>query len=229
MFRQLVYVHWKAVRWILLPLCLAAFTLPLLSVQGLGALPPGTERIWLRTSWLLDSHVVFGPIFPALAVVAGSMLAVTAWGWDHQSGHVYALSLPISRWRYVLLKMGAGALLLGGVVALFALGALLAAASATLPPGFQAYPGALALRFLLATVVVYAFVFALAAATVRTVTILVSVLAVLLVAAILLNDALTGTVPGIQDYTLLERLLSASVTRVGPFRVLAGNWMLIGV
>ncbi|NIQ56152.1 MAG: hypothetical protein GWN71_23100, partial [Gammaproteobacteria bacterium] len=54
MFRQMLYVDWKATRLALLPFVVAAFALPLLSVQG-GVVPgdvPGRYRASMILSQL---------------------------------------------------------------------------------------------------------------------------------------------------------------------------------
>ena len=44
MARQILYLHWKAIRLGLLPLVIAAFGLPLLTIQGL-ARPEGLTEV----------------------------------------------------------------------------------------------------------------------------------------------------------------------------------------
>ena len=110
MYRPMLYLHWKQVRWGLLPFAFAAYALPLLAVQGLGT-APGMEATTLEAYRIVGGFQVWLPVFPLLAAAVGMTLALSAWNWDHQLKHVYALSLPISRWRYAALKMGAGATL----------------------------------------------------------------------------------------------------------------------
>lgn len=220
MYQPMLFVHWKQVRHLLLLFVVAAFGLPLLAVQGLGVVPGsvGAAGVYALaaapTPWL--------PLFPALAGVVGVTLALTAWSWDHRLGHVYALSLPVARWEYALLKMSAGIVL--GLLPTSALwlGAHLAAASVTLPAGLNAYPNQLAFRFFLAMVLAYALFFALGSGTTRTTMRILIVVLGLLVAVQLVPGALGGS-------TLLQLGTDWLVDRGGPLEVFTGSWTLIDV
>lgn len=224
MFAQMLKLHWKAGRWVMAPLVLLCLGLPiaavLLSRRGLGTgMFSSYDLLVLLSLWT--------PLFPFLAAFTGIVVALTAWTWDHSRGHVYALSLPLRRWEYVLLKMSAGALLLLLPVAALWIGALIAAAQ-PLPDGLHAYVLAFGLRFLLAALLMYALMFALAAGTVRTASLLaVGVVLFVLFGTVLVeaaNNALGLHVPLPLD------LLDAALTRwPGPFSVYGGNWMLIDV
>jgi hypothetical protein len=229
MARQILYLHWKAVRMGLLPLVIAAFGLPLLVVQGM-ARPEGVEDGFYASQILAQvGQTVL--MLPSLAAAVGVTLALTTWSWDHQGRHVYALSLPIPRWRYALVKFGAGALLaLVPTVALL-LGGLVAAASLDLPPLLHAYPVAVTARFLLATLVIFAIVFAFAAGSVRTTVILLTIWVTLLVTGSLLFDfaaVLLGR-PGLAEVDVTEQIMRLMTSTAGPFHILAGNWALIDV
>ena len=63
MYRQLLYIHWKQIRFVLVPFVIAAFGLPLLSVQGLGA-PSGMEGVSLQAYRIVDQFNVWLPFFP---------------------------------------------------------------------------------------------------------------------------------------------------------------------
>ena len=76
---------------------------------------------------------------PRLLVV-GAVFALNAWNGDHRAGHIYALALPMARWKYVLWKMGAGTLLLLVPVAFLSVGSLVAVGSLDLAEGLRAYP-----------------------------------------------------------------------------------------
>lgn len=227
MFRQILYTQWKSGRVGLLALALGAFVLPLVSVQGLGA--GAAELETMRIAWILQAHGTWGPVFPAAAVLVGTVLAMNAWSWDHEGDHVYALSLPVARWKWALLKMGAGLVLLLVPVAAFGVGAGAAAAAVELPEGLRAYPAALGLRFLLAGLVSYGLIFALASGTVRTVVALLAAVSVGLIVLMLLSDPLAHLVPGLDQWTLPARVYSALVSWPGPFEVYLGNWMLVDV
>jgi hypothetical protein len=228
MARQMLFVHWKAVRWGLLPLLLAAFALPLLSVQGLGGggSAPDADLFGYR---LMEMGAVWRPVFPLLAAAVGTVLALSAWVWDHHTGHVYALSLPVARWRYASLKFGTGAAFMLLPVGAFAAGAALATASVELPAGLVAYPGTLTLRFLAATLTVYGLFFAMASGTIRTVAI---VLAVGIGTLVFGNQALgfvAQFVPGMDAEAVTTAVLRSITAWPSPFRIFTGNWMLFDV
>jgi hypothetical protein len=229
MTRQILYLHWKAVRLGLLPLVIAAFGLPLLTIQGL-ARPEGlTDGFYTEALLeLMGSRLFF---FPALAAIIGVTLALSSWSWDHETKHVYALSLPIARWRYAVLKFGAGALLaLLPAVALLA-GAVAASSSLSLPPLLHAYPVAVAVRFFFATLLVYAILFALAAGSIRTTVILLTAAIVALVGGNLVID-LVGSLagrPDIAGFNFTDWLFERLTGWPGPFYILTGNWAFIDV
>lgn len=228
MFRQILYVHWRAVRLPLLPFAVAAFGLPLLSVQGLGGMTAGAASPLSEAWFVFDVLQFWLPAFPALAAANGTVIGFSAWMWDLRGEHAYALSLPISRARYALLKMGAGALLLGVPAIAFAVGALAATASVSLPEGLHAYPLLLTTRFVLAMLLTYALLFALASGNMRNTMIVVTVLGVGVVLADLTADWLVE-LNQLEGWSLTQWLLERLVRWPGPFEVFSGNWMLIDV
>lgn len=228
MVQPMLFLHWKQVRFALLPLALAAYALPLLAVQGLGSVP-GLQGPGLEAYRIVHTYAVWLPAFPLLAAGIGVTLALSSWNWDHQLGHVYALSLPISRWRYAARKMAAGAVLaLMPAAALWA-GAHVAVASITLPAGLHAYPDQLAIRFLAATLVAYALLFAMAAGTIRTTLWVLAGVAGLLVVDVVATEWLFPWMGILRDHNLATWLYHLLSTTPGPFQVFTGNWTLIDV
>lgn len=225
MYQPILFVHWKQVRLALLPFILCSFGLPLLSVQGLGG---GLAEPW-DAYRALNAAELWLPLYPVLAAAIGTTLALSAWNWDHQLKHVYALSLPLHRWQYVLLKMGGGmALALAPAFAFWA-GAHLAVAFVSLPPGLNTYPNELALRFFLAIVVSYAILFAAGAGTARTTIIILTGFVVLLFTLGMINDLAVGMFPELEHLDLGTWVLTGMVESPGPFSVFTGNWSLIDV
>ena len=110
MYRSMLFLHWKQIRLALIPFAMVAFGLPLMAIEGLGT-PPGMESTSLRAYQFMNGFQDWLPMFPALAVAIGVTLALSAWNWDHQLKHVYALSLPLNRWEYTTAKFVAGAAL----------------------------------------------------------------------------------------------------------------------
>lgn len=228
MYQPMLFVHWKQVRHVLVPFVVAAFALPLIAVQGLGT-PVGADAASAEAYQYVTGYQLWLPLFPMLAGSIGVLLAISAWNWDHKLGHVYALSLPLTRWEYVLLKMGAGIVLGLAPTVAFWLGSHAAAASISLPVGLNAYPNQLALRFFFGMLMAYAFFFALGAGTVRTTIWVVSGIFVALVAAELLGDLAVLYFSDLQGMSFLELATDWLVEAGGPFEVFVGNWTLIDV
>ena len=218
MFQQILLTQWRWGRTAVLFLALAGFAIPMLTVQSLG--DPTITR-W-RVAEALSDVQRWGLLFPLLAGGTGLFLALIAWGPDHTGRHVYALSLPLPRWHYALLRFGAGGVLLAIVTGGVLLGALVSVATASLPQGLQGYPFALALRFALAGFLAYAAFFAVTAGTNRTAGYILAGLSGLILAQVILSAAGTET-----DFLfwILERVFLWP----GPFEVFTGRWMLIDV
>ncbi len=228
MVHPMLLVHWKQARLLLIPFVVAAFGLPLLLVQGFGA-TAADQSVSLDAYRMLAAYQVWLPYFPLLAGSIGAVIALTAWNWDHRYGHVYALSLPVARWEYAMLKMGAGAALVLLPAAGLWLGAHLASASVTLPEGLRAYPNHLAFRFFLASLVAYAVFFALASGTIRTTIWIVSAVLAVLLGAGLIDTALAYYVPALDNTRLVFSLTGWLLRAGGPLGVFTGNWALIDV
>jgi hypothetical protein len=228
MYQPMLFLHWKQVRFGLLPLILAAYALPLLAVQGLGA-GLGMEGASLEAYRVVSTSSLWLPAFPLLATAIGVTLALSSWNWDHQLGHVYALSLPVSRMRYAVLKMGAGAVLALLPALAFWIGAHVAVASIALPPGLHAYPDQLTIRFLAATLVAYALLFAMAAGTVRTTVWLLIGVGATLVLSVVLSQWVFPRFGVLHDTNLVAWLIRVLSRTPGPFQVFTGNWTLIDV
>lgn len=149
-------------------------------------------------------------------------MAISAWAPDHRGRHVHALSLPIARWRYALLKYLAGLVLLGLPVVGLLAGAGLASLVITLPPGLHTYPLALTLRFALAMAVAYSIFFAVSGATARTAGVILATLA-----AFFAVQMLASAVGIPLDLTLL--VATTIIQWPGPLALFTGQWMLINV
>ena len=226
---QLLFLHWRAARWAMLPFVVAAFGLPLLMVQGLGGTPAAVGGAdWLAFGFL-ETAIRWSPFFPLLAAITGTVLALTAWSWDHGADHVYALSLPLARWRYAGLKFGTGALLSLLPVAALGIGALLAVSAVSVPVGMNAYPGALTLRFLAATLTAYGFLFALASGTIRSTVILISVVLGVLLLGDPLLEALSNFVPGLAGVRFAPWVVETLSSWPSPLQIFTDNWFLFDV
>lgn len=218
MFRMVLLTQWKWTRIALCAAIVAAFALPILSVQSL-AVPSGG---WIDGRRALMVMRSFGAWYAVLAAAAGLAVAVTAWSADHRGRHVYALSLPVPRWRLVTLRFAAGsALLLLPAIALW-LGALAATASIEIPAGLEAFPTALAMRFALASLVAFGLFFAISAGTARTAGWVLGA-----IGGLLLLPLLGGSwdLPA----TLSLEIQTLIFSWPGVLEVFTGSWMLIDV
>lgn len=222
-------VHWKTLRWPLAALAVMAFALPLLAVAPLAAVRRDVSESYAQLWFLSNEADLWLPLFPLLAAAVGSVVALGVWYWDHREGHVYALSLPLERWRYVLLQLGAGAALVAVVAAFLWAGALAASVRLDLPAGLESYPGLLGLRFLLAALLAYALVFALAAGTVTTTLRTLSVAGILVVLLVAVGPLVIDSVPGEGVVRTVEWLSRALTEWPGPFEVFGGSWRLVDV
>ena len=218
MFRVVLYGQWKWSRIVVVLGTIAGFALPILSVQGATSDPTSA----LKPGELLTIVQAWGVLYPILAATIGLLVAIATWAPDHRGRHVLALSLPLPRWRYVLLRFTAGLVLLVPTMLGVCAGALLASATAILPPGLEAYPVALAIRFAFATAVAYAVFFAVSAGTTRTAGVILGIIGAVIVVQILASAA------GIQ-IDLTSPLQAFVLNWPGPLAIFTGRWMLIDV
>ena len=218
MYRVILYSQWKWSRLIVLLGTIAGFALPIISLQGAAA----ADRNPLAAQELLRAVQSWGTLYPVLATTLGLLAAIATWAPDHRGRHIHALSLPLPRWRYVLLRFAAGVTVLVGPIVAVLLGAVLATALATIPPGLQGYPLALALRFALALLVAYAVFFAVSAGTTRTAGIILGVIAAVIVVQIVAGVANV-------ELDLWGKLALVILNWPGPLAVFTGRWMLVDV
>lgn len=218
MFRQILYTQWKWARLPVLVFVLVGFALPLLTAQAFS--PSGSQ--YFGGPFFLSQLQGLGIFYPLLAAAIGLVLALTAWAADHRGRHVYALSLPIPRWHYTLLRFGAGAVLILLPALALWLSALIATSVTKLPPGLQAYPTMLTVRFALAALIAFGALFAVSAGTSRAAGIVLGLLAALVLAQ-LLADMLELKVQ------ILDAVLYRIYIWPGPLEVFTGHWMLFDV
>jgi hypothetical protein len=214
MWRVMLETQWKWTRGMLLLLAVVSFALPLVSVRAsLGA---RTESLFISAmqGWSVGYAVT--------AAGLGLVMAILTWSYDHRLRHVYALSLPLARWRYVLLRFSAGLLLLLLPIAALFVGAEIVSASTVIPTTLHSYPVALTLRFAFATLVAYAVFFAVSSATARTAGYILGTIAVVMVAQILLESA--GSHLSVVGY-----VVDLVFATPGLLAVFSGRWMLIDV
>ena len=218
MFRAILALQWKWARLVVVAATLFGFAIPLLAVQG-ATDASGDPR---TVNQLLDYVQSMGVFFPLLAAAAGLLIAVSAWAADHAGRHVYALSLPLPRWQFVLYRYGAGTLLLLGPVLGVWIGSLVAVAGAAIPAGLHPYPHLVTLRFVLCVLVAYSCFFAISAGTSRTAGyVLVGLLSLVIVQ--LIFGAMNV------DLNLLGWFTDSLFIWPGPLEIYTGRWSLIDV
>ena len=212
MFGMIVRTQWKWTRTLVLLATVAGFAIPLASLQS--AAGSNTARGFVLT---MQSY---GIAYALLAAGTGLVVALAAWTHDQRGRHIYALSLPVSRARYVLMRLGAGALFLAPPTVAVLLGTLVVSLFGTLPAGLHSYPVALTLRFAFATLVAFALFFAIGSSSQRTAGIVLAAFAGLLLTQYVF--ALAGL-----PYNLLSRVGDVLFTTPGLLSVFSGRWTLV--
>jgi hypothetical protein len=218
-FKQVLFAQWLTSRLALAVLSVLAFALPLISVFY-GSDIATTGRAALG-EWLIVTDRV-AQVLPFFAVLVGALLGILAWSPDLAGRHVYALSLPVPRAVFVSLRFGAGTVLALIPSAALAAGAAIASMAVRLPPGVRAYPVEISVRFTLATLTVYAIIFALASASRRGQLAIIGAIC----AAILLDLALLAFGA---SFSVTAATLNAMITWPGPLSILVGRWALFDV
>jgi len=228
MYQPMLFLHWKQARMALGLFVVAAFALPLLAAEGMG-MPPGVDASSLVAYRFIGSFDAWLPFFPALALAIGVTLALSAWNWDHQLSHVYALSLPVTRWEYTVHKLLAGVTLALLPAIGFWLGAQVAAASIALPEGLHAYPNELAVRFFFAILISYTMLFAMAAGTIRTTAWITGILFGFIFFGNIANDFLGYYYEFFARENVVLIVFEWLLEMGGPLEVFSGSWSLIDV
>jgi len=219
MFRQILRAQWLAARLAVVILGVLAFAAPLLAVFWGGDLrSAGSDQV---AYWLQGSERI-AALLPYLALLVGVAAGFLAWSPDHAGRHVYALSLPVSRARFVALRFGAGAVITAVPALALLVGAIVASLSVSLPEGLHAYPAQLTLRFLLASLTLYAIIFALSISTKRA-----QLLTAGAIGGVILADLLLAAWD--VHFSVTAETLVLLTTWPGPLSILAGAWTLFDV
>ncbi len=218
MFAQTLYVQWKWNRDFLAFYTVAAFAAPLII-------------LWIALTYfgltsareLVMVGGVVGVTTAAIAVVAGLTIAWQGYGVDDRVGHIYSLSLPVTRSRALALRASTAALILILPAVGAWVGSTLAATQVAMPPMLQSYAGALAVRALLAAWFAHTCIFALRYAAGRRAK---GVLAALVILLGILGFA-TEAVPAARE-TIIG-IGNFLISSPGPFGIVFGRWTLIDV
>jgi hypothetical protein len=218
MFGQTLFVQWKWNRDFLAFYTFVAFAAPLIILWvALPHLGLSSARELVRVGG------VVGIAIAVISVCAGLTVAWQGYGIDERVGHIYALSLPLTRTRALTMR-AASALALLAVPALGVwIGSVLAATQVTLPPSLHSYAGSLASRALLAAWLAHACIFALRYSAGR------RARAVLFTLTMVIGSLgfATEAVPGARSTII--RTAEFFISNPGPFGVFFGRWSLIDV
>lgn len=210
MFRVILKQVWRDSRWMLLFLVGCAVVITEGAVRAAtGGSGASYARVLLETQF-------WGLMMPVLAFFAALLLAIITWWPDRRGWWVYALTLPVDRARYAMMRAGAGALVLAGLALAFWVAALLAGGRTVLPDGLHLYAGAIALRFALALLVSHAL---------WTMLSLTGRVAAWTVLAVIVTS-IACEMLGIHLFAVLFNLLTGTWS---PLHVLGGRWMLLDV
>lgn len=220
MFRAVLYTQWKWTRPAILLAVLVAGYIP---VAALRAMPYKSADTYYIPA-LYHDITAASTYYQWLALFIAVIVAISAWQADGQRQHVYALSLPLPRWRFVLLRFAAGTALLGVVAAAVGLFGGVAAAIAPLPPMLHAYPFGLAVRFWLGSLIPFGLIFALLVSNPRRVRLVVAG-----VATIVVVDMALATIGVIEKPVVFGTLVDAIYSGRGPLAAFLSKWMLVDV
>ncbi|HEV8599794.1 MAG TPA: hypothetical protein VGQ69_10575 [Gemmatimonadales bacterium] len=215
MLKAVIRIQWKACWHIVVALALAGMALPIVSVR-LG------WRGAANLAFYLSQLQLWGLFYPGLALIVAIALATATWASDRRGHHIYALLLPLPRWRYVLLRYLAGLALIVPIILSLWLGTVIATTTLNLPPGIRVFPHAITLKFALTLLVLFGFAFAAASASSRMLGYALRGFGLFLAIHIGVLLLRPGT-------NLIASLVGILITWPGPLAPLGGRWMLIDV
>ena len=222
MFKALMKVQWKWTRVTVLVATIIGFAIPLASVRMFDPRGYMPDAVRISPGYVIREMQQAGVLYAFLAGAVGLFVAFIAWNADHKGRHIYALSLPVSRARYALMRFGAGSLFLLVPAAGVLIGCLVAVAIMDIPPGMHAYPLQVAIRFALASFVAFAIFFAAAASSQKAAaSVLVAIAGFFLLAAII--SAMDTNVD------LIGTAAKFIFAEPGMLSIFTGRWMLIDV
>lgn len=215
-FKRVLFAQWLWARLALVVLAVVGFGIPLASVfYGADLDGAAVSRVG---EWLVAADRVAG-VLPYFALLAGVLVGVLAWTPDIAGKHVYALVLPVSRAYFVTLRFAAGALLTLIPAAAFFVGAAIASLVVSLPPGVHAHPVEVAARFWLATLTVYAIIFAVSSTSRRGQIAIIGV-----IGGAVLVDLLLLTLSA--NFSVTAEAFAFLTNWPGPLAILTGRWAL---
>ena len=219
MFTRILWTQFKWTRTLLAASMVITFAAPSLAWRIGASVSFGTAPSALE---MMTGFQPVGMILMVTACLLGFLLVAIPWGSDAAAKHVYALSLPIPWRRYVGMRFGAGALTLLLPAASLWLGALVTLALVEIPAMLHAYPGGLAVRFALATLLVYGMTFLLQYLAGRR--------APILLLTILLTGVAVVVIATAAGYGAALNAIGRALTEwPGPLAIFSNEWKLLDV
>jgi hypothetical protein len=219
MFRAMLRVQW---RWLRAPLLILSACGIVAPAIGMGTL--GMDGVSWDPGVLIDRGEILGGVIAFYAVVAGLAAGHVLWSADDRVGHTYALSLPITRRRFVWWRAA------GGLLALFVpalavwIGSIVAISRLELPPALHAYPTWFALRAYAAMAMGFAAMFLFRFGMARRVRALAVALALLFVTAMIIESEALNISGG-----PINRAARLLVAPESPLSLLFSRWPLVDV
>jgi hypothetical protein len=217
MFAAILKTQWKWTRLAVLIAFVLAFAIPMLSLRVAGEEGPGVGAVNV-----IRAMQQFGVLYSILAGGLGLAVGMLAWTNDHRGRHVYALSLPVPRSRYVAMRFAAGTIFTAIPALGVLLGCMVGLATTVIPAGLQAYPVGLTLRFLLASFVSFAVFFAISSATTKAAGVILGGIAGIMGLLFVLRML------GVGD-AIMQSVVVMLFADYGVLSVFTGRWMLIDV
>ncbi|HET7025479.1 MAG TPA: hypothetical protein VFI39_09775 [Gemmatimonadales bacterium] len=209
MFQVILKQVWRDSRWMLLFLGACAVVI----TQGVVRVTHGLPDNDMYGAVLVEAQF-WGLMMPVLAFFAALLLAIITWWPDRRGWWVYALTLPIERARYALMRAAAGGVMLGALALLFWVAAIVATSQAVVPDGLHFYAGTIALRFALALLVCHALW------TMLSLTGRPAAWAVVGIVVVSIGCELLGI-------HAVSWVVNALTGQWSPLHILGGRWMLI--
>jgi len=218
MLGQTLFVQWKWNRDFLAFYTVVAFAAPLVILWvALPHLGLSSARELVRVGG------VVGVAIAVISVCAGMTVAWQGYGVDERVGHIYALSLPLTRTQALGMRAAAALALLTVPAMGVWVGSVLAAGQVALPASLHSYAGSLAGRALLAAWLAHACIFALRYSAGRRAKVVLFALAI----GVGSLGFATEAVPGARS--TIVRAAEFLISNPGPFGVFFGRWTLIDV
>jgi hypothetical protein len=218
MFGQTLYVQWKWNRDFLAFYTFVAFAAPLIVLWI--AFP----KVGLSSAReLVFVGGVAGAGVAVISVLAGLTVAWQGYGIDERVGHIYMLSLPVTRVRALAMRITTALVLLTLPAVGVWVGSALAVGQVALPPTLHSYAAELAGRALLASWLAHACMFALRYSAGRRANLVLATLIILGGSLAFATEALPSTRGAI------IRAGDFLISNPGPFGAFFGRWTLIDV